>query len=165
MPLCQWQKGKKHTKLLQSWGFRVDYNLLTKLIIYTVYANRRKKKDCWITKQRKPLKIQTKWKQPGALKKHTQHSWGLLLLIAAKSANIDMLNRLASLITGRVNMAATADTWGYPVGRQIASVFHILTPASVGLAPCTKDTPNLASAFTRGEILVIVVFFKPFSQI
>lgn len=107
--------------------------LLTKLIIYTVYANRREE-DCWITKQQKTLKIQTKWKQPGALKKHTQHSWGLLLLIAAKSANIDMLNRLASLITGRVNMATTADPRGYPVGRQIATVSHILTLASVGSA-------------------------------
>lgn len=113
--------------------------LLAKLIIHTVYANSRKE-DCWITKQQKPLKIQTKWKQPGALKKHTQHSWGLLLLIAAKSANIDMLNRLASLITGRVNMATAADPWGYPVGRLIACVFHILTLASVELAPV--DTPN-----------------------
>lgn len=137
LPLCQWQKRKKkhtHTKLLCSWGFGADYNSLTKLIIHSVYANRRKG-DCWITKQWKPLKIQTKRKQPGALKKHTQHSWGLLLLIAAKSANIDMLNRLAFLITGRVNMAAAvADPWGYPVGRRLACVFHILTPASVGLA-------------------------------
>lgn len=107
--------------------------LLTKLIIYIVYANKGKE-DCWITKQWKPLKIQTKWKQPGALKKHTQHSWGLLLLIAAKSANIDMLNRLAPLIMGRVNMATAADPRGYSVGRLIACVFHILTPASMGLA-------------------------------
>lgn len=98
------------------------------------------KEDCWITKELKPLKIQTKGKQPAALKKHTQHSWGLLLLIAAKSANIDMLNRLASLITGRVNMATAADPRGYPAGRRIACLFHILTPASVGLALRTKDT-------------------------
>lgn len=98
------------------------------------------KEDCWITKELKPLKIQTKGKQPAALKKHTQHSWGLLLLIAAKSANIDMLNRLASLITGRVNMATAADPQGCPVGRRIACLFHILTPASVGLALHTKDT-------------------------
>lgn len=130
---------EKHTKLLQSYSKDSGQIiiLLTKLIIYAVYANRGKE-DCWITKEQKPLKIQTKWKHPGAVKKHTQHSWGLLLLIAAKSANIDMLNRLASLITGRVNMATAADPRGCPVGRWIASVFHILTPASMGLAPVHK---------------------------
>lgn len=72
------------------------------------------------------------------MKKHTQHSWGLLLLIAAKSANIDMLNRLASLITGQVNMATAADPQGYPVRRRVACVFHILKAASAGLDPA-KD--------------------------
>lgn len=137
MPLCQWQKGKNTQSYYRAKDSGQIIILLTRLIIYTVYANRGKE-DCWITKELKPLKIQTKWKQPGALKMHTQHSWGLLLLIAAKSANIDMLNRLASLITGRVNMATAADPRGYPVGRRIACVFHILTPASVGLAPVLK---------------------------
>lgn len=60
--------------------------------------------------------MKTTW---GQWKKHTQHSWGLLLLIAAKSASIDMLNRLACLITGRVNMAAAADPPGQSVERTI----------------------------------------------
>lgn len=134
--LCHWRKvmgwGKKAQSYYGAKEMWMIIILLRKLIIYTVYANRRKE-DCWITKQQKPLKIQTKWKQPGALKKHTQHSWGLL--IAAESANIDMLNRLAFLITGRVNMATTADPWGYPVGRWIACVFHILTLAPYGVNP------------------------------
>lgn len=40
-------------------------------------------------------------------------------------------------------MATAADPGGYPVGRWIACVFHILTPASMGLASvlkCTVDT-------------------------
>lgn len=35
-------------------------------------------------------------------------------------------------------MATAADPQGYPVGRRIARVFHILTPASVGLAPVLR---------------------------
>lgn len=35
-------------------------------------------------------------------------------------------------------MATAADPRGYPVGRRIACVFHILTPASMGLAPVLK---------------------------
>lgn len=35
-------------------------------------------------------------------------------------------------------MATAADPRGYPVGRRIDGVFHILTLASVGLAPALK---------------------------
>lgn len=97
--------------------------LLAKLIIYSVYANSRKAGPL-NNQTAKTLKIQTKWrKQPGALETHTQHSRGLLLLIAAKSASIDMLNRLASLITGRVNVAH-ADPWGEAVQRPIVWVSY-----------------------------------------
>lgn len=97
--------------------------LLAKLIIYSVYANSRKAGPL-NNQTAKTLKIQTKWrKQPGALESHTQHSRGLLLLIAAKSASIDMLNRLASLITGQVNVAH-ADPWGEAVQRPIVWVSY-----------------------------------------
>lgn len=39
-------------------------------------------------------------------------------------------------------MAAAADPRGYSVGRLIACVFHILTPASTG---ATVDTLNLCT--------------------
>lgn len=54
-----------------------------------------------------------------------------------------MLNRLASLITERVNVSSTADPRAYPVGRQITCVFHILTPCLCGLSPCAKDTVKI----------------------
>lgn len=74
------------------------------------------------------------------MEKHTQHSRGLLSLIRAKSANIDMLNRLASLITGRVNMAAAADRQGCPVGRRIGCVSYPDPCLLCGVSPSTEHT-------------------------
>lgn len=69
-----------------------------------------------------------------------------------------MLNRLASLITGRVNMATAADPRGYPVGRQIACVFHILTPAS-GPGLCTVETLTQACASTSRGVTTFILFY------
>lgn len=123
---CRWREVKNAHAALNLGKIII---LWTKLIIHEEDANRAKE-NCWVTEEPKPVKKkqQTKWKQPGALEKQTQHSRGLLLLITAKSANIDMLNRLASLITGRVNMAAAADLLGYPVGRWIGCVCFISWP-------------------------------------
>lgn len=45
-------------------------------------------------------------------------------------------------------MATTADPQGYPVGRWIACVFHILTHA-LWANSCTKVTLNLTCALSR----------------
>lgn len=120
--------------------------LLAKLIIYSVYANSRKAGPL-NNQTAKTLKIQTKWrKQPGALETHTQHSRGLLLLIAAKSASIDMLNRLASLITGRVNVAH-ADPWGEAVQRPIVWVSYQDLP----LPLCAKRYNRVCYSSGFGE--------------
>lgn len=117
------KKGKEREKNTATEDSASIIILLAKLIIYSVYANSWKAGPL-NNQTAKTLKIQTKWrKQPGALETHTQHSRGLLLLIAAKSASIDMLNRLASLITGRVNMAH-ADPRGEAVQRPIVWVSY-----------------------------------------